>query len=60
LGEGRPGSPFSTAASKALRLNSLALSKLRWPSSGLNASSQTIEVTRSPICSSAPEPGQPP
>ena len=31
-----------------------------WPFSGLNASSHTIDDTRSPICSSAPDDGQPP
>src|SRR5262249_648443 len=32
----------------------------RWPFSGLKASSHTIDETRSPIRSSAPDPGQPP
>ena len=57
---GWPGSPFSTAVSRALRLKSEAKSNPRWPFSGLNASSHTIEEMRSSACSIAPEPGQPP
>jgi hypothetical protein len=48
------------ASTNALRLNSDIMSVLRSPSFGMNASSQTIDVTRSPICSSAPDAGQPP
>jgi hypothetical protein len=59
-GAARPGVPFAIASSIALRLNSEAKSVPFWPFSGLNASSHTIDDTRSPICSSAPDDGQPP
>ena len=55
-----PACPSAIASSIALRLKSEAKSVPFWPFSGLNASSQTIDDTRSPICSSAPDDGQPP
>src|SRR5262245_26634030 len=60
LGRRTAGLALSAAVSRAWRLNSAAKSNPRWPFSGLNASSHTIEEMRSGTCSMAPEPGQPP
>jgi len=55
---GMLSSPLLVASNNAWR--KLVESACFWPFSGLKASTQTIEETRLPICSIAPEAGKPP